>query len=121
MIFTDYSEKEGFRAFSKLMEMDERPTAVFCHNYHTTAGAIKASYKYDISIPDNLSFIGFDNLGIADIVKPSLTMIEQPMHEMGKEAARLLLQRIEKEEIGFPKDIRLKARLIERNSVKYNS
>ncbi len=70
-----------------------------------------------IRIPDDLSFIGFDNLQLSRIVKPKLSIVDQPLEEIGRNAANLMLKRLGESEPKPKKKIQLMTTLIERESV----
>ena len=82
------------KALVRLASLPSRPTAVMCSNDLTAIGVMREAYDYGISIPNELSVIGFDDIQGAAFHNPSLTTIRQPLHEMGIVAARILLQRI---------------------------
>lgn len=93
-------------------------TAIFAANDQMAIGAIKALHDEDISVPNDVSVIGFDDSYLSPYVIPPLTTIKQRREEMGKTAAELLISRIisqDKEEI-TPKQITIPVELIERES-----
>ena len=94
------------------------PSAVFVTNYEMTIGAIMAIHDRDVKIPEELSVIGFDNLHMAKIVKPSLSIIVQPMEQIGEAAAQLLLKRLKGDMSNYPSMLRLKTELQINKSVK---
>ncbi len=84
----------GYIGAKKLMSLENRPTALFCANYELTLGAIMALNELGIKIYDDISLIGMDNLTLARVVKPKLTMVMQPMREIALRAASLMLARL---------------------------
>ena len=66
-------------------------TAVFCYNDTTAMGLLAACYKRGISVPDNLSIIGFDDIDMAAYTIPPLTTIRQPRFELGQRAMHMML------------------------------
>jgi len=101
-----------------LMNISSPPTALITCNYYSTIEAYKAICDLKINIPNDLSFIGFDNIGLTELIRPSLSIIVQPMEEMGATAAALILKRINGDLSGFPSILRLKPELIIRESTK---
>ena len=91
---TDYSIESGYSAANKIIKNKNRPTALFTTNYELTLGALIALNEYGISIPDDMSFIGFDNIELANAVRPSLSVVTQPTAEMGIKAAEILLHKM---------------------------
>ena len=72
-----------------------RPTAIFCAGDFIALAALQAAQKRGIVVPDQLSLIGFANLGVLDFVTPRLTTIEQPFLDIGRSAVHVLLRVIE--------------------------
>jgi DNA-binding LacI/PurR family transcriptional regulator len=66
-------------------------TAVFCYNDTTAMSLLAACYKRGVSVPDNLSVIGFDDIDMAAYTIPPLTTIRQPRFELGQLAMRMML------------------------------
>lgn len=94
----------------------DRPTALFTADGLMTAAAIDAITEMNIAVPEQLSLIGFDNLDWMAFVKPGITAIAQPVMEMGKAAARLMLDALANNT--QPRDhIVLQASLVWRGSV----
>jgi LacI family transcriptional regulator len=94
MAFTDYTVSSGYEAMKALYADNPGIGALFVTNYETTVGAILAVNELGIRIPDQLSMIGFDNLELAGLVKPALTVVEQPLADIGRAAAQTLLHRL---------------------------
>ncbi len=114
----DYEVESGYRLFNELLDSENRPTAVFVTNYEMTLGAVMAINERNVKVPEELSFIGFDNLMMAKIVKPALSIVVQPMEQIGETAANILLRRLKGDMGNFPAMFRLKTELILRDSVR---
>ncbi|HEX5283467.1 MAG TPA: LacI family DNA-binding transcriptional regulator [Bryocella sp.] len=69
-------------------------TAVFAANGLSSRRALHALAALNIEIPEQLAFIGFDDFDLADILRPSLTVVRQPVQRAGEEAAQLLFARL---------------------------
>ena len=108
----------GYENTKLIMSLWHRPTALFCANYEITFGAMMALNEMGIRIPDEISMIGFDNLPLARVIKPRLTMIMQPMETMAHKAAELLIERIEGIAPQTPRIVRMQAELVAGESVK---
>lgn len=80
----------------KLLKSDPRPTAVFAANDDSAWSVYEAAARLGLSIPKDLSVIGFGDLVFANYLTPSLTTIRQPTHEIGRTAAQLLLKHMTK-------------------------
>lgn len=91
----DFQQPGGYRAASILLDCTERPTAIFASNDASAFGAMEAIRSRGLSIPQDISVIGFDDIPQSAHVYPALTTVRQPMAEMGRAATRLLLKYIE--------------------------
>lgn len=85
-----YSVAAGASAMRALLTANPRPTAVFCASDILAAGAIKHCHEAGISVPGDISILGFDNLEIAELTTPELTTFEVPARDMGRLAADYL-------------------------------
>jgi len=77
-----------------LLALPERPDAVFVGNNLMTLGALESIAEAELTVPDDIAVVGFDDVAWAALLRPSLTTIAQPTYEVGAETARMLLQRI---------------------------
>lgn len=96
IINAELSPNGGYKGAYLLMRQKANPTAVFCASDATAVGVIKALKEHGLRIPNDISVIGIDNIEIAQYVSPMLTTIHIPIDELGKTAARILIDRIEK-------------------------
>lgn len=120
IIETEFSEKGGFDAMTKLLSLKDIPTAVFCQSDEMAIGAMKAIKKQGYKVPDDFSIIGFDDIEISKYIRPAITTIRQDKMEMGEKAAELLLKIMAGDnESHFP--VIMPVSLIERESCKKNS
>ncbi len=88
-----YSKREGgWRAAWDLLQLQDRPTAIFSTNNVMTLGALMALREMGLSCPHNVAVVGFDDHDWAPIFAPPLTVISQPTYEVGTTAAELLIQ-----------------------------
>ena len=94
IVYSDYTAQGGYESMCKLLELKEM-TAVFVSNYEMTLGAIIAINEHGIKIPDKLSIIGFDNQELSQVVHPKLTIVTQPLAEIGHTAAKIMLDNLE--------------------------
>lgn len=117
IIMTEYFDMVGGRdALGHFMELPEPPTAVIACNYYTTLGAVQTAYDMNLKMPERLALIGFDNLGLSMMARPPLSIIVQPMEEIGAAAAELLICRLRGDRMGFPSLQRFKTTLLLRGS-----
>ena len=99
-----------------LQELRELPTAFFATSDSIAIGAMQALKEHGLRIPEDISILGFDDIVMTRFVDPPLTTIAQPKVEMGHQAVRLLIERIERPERP-PVKVMLETALIERKSV----
>jgi DNA-binding LacI/PurR family transcriptional regulator len=92
VIHGDGGPESALSAASRLLALPKPPTAVFCYNDMQAIGALHAARLAGLSVPDDLSVIGVDDLFLACYSDPPLTTIRQPKHDMGRMAAEVLLQ-----------------------------
>jgi LacI family transcriptional regulator len=90
--YSDWSRAEGARQAAALLRVREPPTAVFACSDHLARGVYQAAADLGLSIPGDLSVVGFDDLPEASWLTPALTTVRQPVREMAAEAVRLLLR-----------------------------
>ncbi|OAA25563.1 LacI family transcriptional regulator [Kosmotoga sp. DU53] len=107
----------SFEKLKKLFSSEERPTAIISTNHPMTRSILRAAKSCGLRIPEDISVLGFDDLIENELMSPPITTIRQPVMEIGRIAVTLLLGRIDGEKES-PSSIKLKAELIERESVK---
>ena len=84
----------GIKAVSRLLDLAEKPSAIFCFNDMTAIGVINALQKRGFQVPRDCSVVGFDDLDIAAYYHPSLTTVRQPIYQLGYRATEMLLDLI---------------------------
>ena len=85
-----YSYRSGIDAGTKLISLEDRPTAIFASNDNMAAGVVAAAGINGLSIPRDLSVVGFDDSSLATTVWPNLTTVSQPLAEMGAKAVQVV-------------------------------
>lgn len=91
---TNLTVAAGHLAMAQALASRRRPTALFCANYELTLGALLAITNAGLSIPEDISFVGFDGEELAEITKPRLWMIVQPIEDLAARTAELMLARL---------------------------
>ncbi|RZB14627.1 LacI family transcriptional regulator [Streptomyces sp. F001] len=91
----DMTEEGGHRAAVRLLGRPDRPTAVLAVNDIAAVGALSAAEALGLRVPDDLSVTGYDNTSISRLRHLWLTTVDNAGHEVGRRAARCLLDRLE--------------------------
>ena len=108
--------EEGYEHTKKLLRLKPRPEAIFATNDVNAIYGYKAAEDENLKIPDDIAFIGFDDIALAKMTSPPLTTIRVYKEELGSIAVRKLLKLINGEEDKISNTL-VPVRLIERNSV----
>lgn len=117
MVEGDHTIEGGMKGFEELLARGPRPTAVLCSNDMTAIGVMRTSYEKGISIPRDLSLIGFDDVRLAQFVLPPLTTVQMSQAELARLAFDALLQELQREApIPQGTEYTLQTRLILRQS-----
>lgn len=95
----DWSPQSGYDAVKELMALG-KPTAIFAGNDGMALGALKALSELGISVPTQMSLVGFDNMPEAPFLVPSLSTVNQDLGELGNQCVNLLVKLINHEETG---------------------
>jgi len=94
----EFTFESGVRGAEELLNLEQRPTAIFAANDDTAAGVITVALARNLRIPEDLSVCGFDDTPMSRHIFPALTTVHQPTHEMGRLATLELLASIRKAE-----------------------
>ncbi|PKP95372.1 MAG: LacI family transcriptional regulator [Alphaproteobacteria bacterium HGW-Alphaproteobacteria-14] len=109
----NYRFDSGIAAASRLLDIADRPTAIFASNDEMAAGAFHAARQRELKVPDDLSIIGFDDSPIAAHIWPPMTTVGWPVREMGRAAALKLMAPTDE----AAQQYRFPATLVKRQSV----
>jgi DNA-binding LacI/PurR family transcriptional regulator len=110
------TQNDGYQGMKRLLSLSKLPTAAFARNDFTAIGAMCALHDAGLAVPDDVSIVGFDNVPLAAYTSPPLTTVDQPTVEQGRQAASLLLERIEGDKARERREINLNCHLIIRQS-----
>ncbi len=98
-----FSHHSGYQWCLDLLASKQRPTAVFAANDVVAFGALDAARRVGVRVPEELSIVGFDDIDMAGWEGFNLTTVRQPLVEMGRAAAHLLIERVESGDGGPPR------------------
>jgi LacI family transcriptional regulator len=100
--YGDYYFETGHEAAQRVLALDEPPSAIFAASDMMAIGVIKAAAEAGLTVPGDLSVVGFDDIQLARHVHPPLTTLAQDKTGLGVEAARALLRQIEGADMAGP-------------------
>lgn len=92
--FGDFREESGAVAMKQLLALRTPIDAVFVANNLMTLGALEAIAEAELTVPDDMAVVGFDDMSWSRLLRPPLTTVAQPTYDLGSETARMLLSRI---------------------------
>ena len=116
VVESGFTEETGAMAMRKLLSRHCEFSAVFACNDHMAFGAFEEMRRAGISVPEDVSLVGFDNVQFARYLTPSLTTVDFPIERMSTEAVQLILQKLFKKKIEV--DYKFSPSLVVRESVK---
>ncbi|MCZ8520267.1 MULTISPECIES: LacI family DNA-binding transcriptional regulator [Paenibacillus] len=87
----EYNLESGYLGMGRLLDLPERPTAVFCSNDDMALGAVKAVTERGLSVPGDISVAGFDDHLFSGFMTPALTTVRRPIEEISRAGAERLL------------------------------
>lgn len=115
----DFTYVSGMRAAKKLLESENRPTAIFASNDDMAFGVINAAHQSGLRVPEDISVVGFDDTAAASATWPPLTTVRQPIREMANAAIETLERLVEQSGADAPpapEKLRLPHKLVVRES-----
>lgn len=89
-----YGIESGSAGFEQLIHRSLKPTAILCGNDVLAVGALRRARELGINVPTDVSIVGFDDIELAQVTYPMLATVHVPHREMGKAAARALVQHL---------------------------
>lgn len=93
VIDCDYDFDEGLEMTERLLELYPDVDGIIACNDMVAISAYKVLHKRGISVPGQVQLVGFDNINLASLITPELTTIAQPVEEIGRKAAELIIKR----------------------------
>jgi LacI family transcriptional regulator len=90
-----FTQASGAEMVRRALNTDPRPSGLIAANNFIAIGALNALRELELRVPEDVALVGFDDLPPALVTFPFLTVAAQPAYEMGKQATRLLLERLE--------------------------
>jgi len=97
--YGNFHARSGYQAMEELLALPQPPTATFIASDEVATGALAALHEQGLSVPDEMAIVGFDDIPVARYLVPSLTTTRLPAYELGLQAADMLINLIQDEEI----------------------
>ncbi len=110
-----FDQQAAYIESQQLFETETRPSAVFCADDYMAIGVMRRIHEMGLRVPQDVAVIGFDDIELAAYINPALTTIRQPLPEMGRKSAAILLDLIEGKRKG-PVQKFLEVELVERET-----
>lgn len=114
----NYSINSGYQAMEKILNTNNLPTCVFAANDDMAMGAIRACEDYGFKVPEDISFIGFDDNTYSQYYNPRITTIKKPTGEIAHNGVRVLKELLNNNQPAISRFINIKPSLVVRDSVK---
>jgi LacI family transcriptional regulator len=112
----DYTIEGGSAGTEHLLKLRRPPTAIVCSNDMTAIGALHAASRLGLKIPEDVSLIGFDDIGIAKFMLPPLTTVRMSGREIAISAVRTLIASLKNDSLARAEYGLVKTRLVVRQS-----
>lgn len=115
----DFSYESAYNITKEILELEDRPTAIFVTSNMMILGCIKALNEYNLKIPEDISIIGFDKIDVLNIIGMSISSVNGPTHEIGRIAINMLIDALNSKDNKIIKRTTLKPELALKGSEKY--
>lgn len=117
IIHCGMEKQDGKIGLQQLMQLENKPDAIFCINDPVAIGVYQQLQVYNMKVPEDLAVVGFSNNEISSLIQPALTTVDQSVKKMGERAGQILISQIEtKGQITGNKIEVMEANLIVRDS-----
>ena len=116
IFYNTVTREQGIDAAQKILEMSKRPNAIFSASDYSAVGAFKIFKEAGVKIPDEMGIFGFANEPFTDLLSPSLSTVEQHAYDMGRTAAKLLIEQLSNNGEDIAKSITIKSSICLRES-----
>lgn len=111
----NYRVSGGEAGMEEILALETRPTAVITANDLTAIGALRVIHRHGLSVPEDISIVGFDDIELSDIVYPPLTTLHLPRHELARKFVSAL-EAFEPDPHAQGKQYKVETSLVVRNS-----
>ncbi len=113
-----WSDQRGYTSMGDLMSLPEPPTAVFGANYNMSIGALRWLREHDMTIPDDISLVSFDDVPAFSVHQPGITAVGQPVEKIAESIVSVLAERLGQNDPLGKRTVRIDANIILRGSTR---
>lgn len=97
ILYGEFTQADGYTMMQQILAVNPQPSAIFAANNFIALGALRLLREARIRVPEDMALVAFDDLPLALVLDPFLTVAAQPSYEMGRRATELLLARLSEE------------------------
>lgn len=119
IFYGDFKQESSYKITKEIINMEDKPTAIFVCNNMMNLGCMKALFEENIKIPEDMALIGFDEIEILNVLNFKISAVSRPTSEMGRVAMNMFLDKLKNKEDMQTKRITLSPQLILRGSEKF--
>jgi len=112
----DWSSQGGYEAMKRILARRDRPSACLIASDHMAVGALHALHEAGVSVPHEISIIGFNDIELAAFVNPPLSTVHAHTELLGETAVKMLVERMEGRKVAM--QVKLNTTFVERESCK---
>lgn len=113
-----WNEQRGYTCMGDLMALPDPPTAVFGANYNMSIGALRWLREHDVSIPDDISVVSFDDVPAFSVHRPGITAVGQPVEKIAQSIVSILSDRLREQGPLGKRTVRVDAEITLRGSTR---
>ncbi len=119
ILFGDYGQESAYRCTKEIIEMEDRPTAIFISSNKMTVGCVKAIRNHKLRIPEDIAIVGFDKVDILNSLGMNISFIDGPTTELGIASMKILVENLKGKQDPEVKNITLMPKLVLKGSEKF--
>lgn len=119
ILFGDYGQESAYRCTKEIIEMEDRPTAIFISSNKMTIGCVKAIRSHKLRIPEDIAIVGFDKVDILNSLGMNISFIDGPTTELGIASMKILVENLKGKQDSEVKNITLIPKLVLKGSEKF--
>lgn len=118
VFFGDYGQNSGYSCTKQIIQMEDRPTAIFVSSNKMTLGCVKALRESNIKISEDISIVGFDKIEMLNSLGMNISFIDGPTTELGITAMKILVENLKDKQNSEIKKITLVPKVVLQGSEK---